>query len=160
MKTIFHCPEAPRLKGDIFCRSEPCSQLERCSFCDEGFEHVDEPEDPRAEFSLDLADTEALLQLVGLWGQGIEGVIFPKGVPKVMQGILVALNRAGYLDKFTTPLIDEGGPGTDLPRRISLGVSDDDLIVLLIRFRDLLEYALENSFLINWGPVSSDHMSP
>lgn len=154
MSTTFTCPEAPRLKGNIPCRSEPCSPAERCVFCEDGFENVDEPEDRVAELNLNGGNAATLLKLVGLWANGDGepcGELKPEEIPSVLQRILVATNREATRAPFHVPPVDEGGEGTVHARKISLGTTDEEILEHLNRFRDLLKYAHENSFFVRWG---------
>lgn len=154
MSTTFTCPEAPRLTGRIHCRSEPCTPEVRCYFCEDGFEEVDEPENPVAELNLNSGNAAAPLKILGLWKHGDGepyGELKPEEIPAVMQKILVATNHDATRAPFHVAPVDEGGPGTGQARVISLGTTDEDILERLLRFRDLLGYALKNSFLVRWG---------
>lgn len=154
MSTTFTCPEAPRLTGKIPCRSEPCTPEERCCFCEDGIENVDEPEDRVAEMNLNSGNAASLLKILGLWAHGDGepgGELKPEGIPAVLQKILVATNRDSARTPFHVAPVDEGGEGTGHARVFSFGTTDEDILERLIRFRGLLEYALKNSFMVRWG---------
>lgn len=154
MSTTFYCPEAPRLKGKFPCRSGPCTPEERCCFCEDGTEDVDEPEDRVAEMNLNSGSAASLLRILGLWTHGDGepgGELKPEEIPAVMQKILVATNRDATRAPFHVAPVDEGGEGTGHARVISFGTTDEDILERLIRFRDLLGYALKNSFMVRWG---------
>ena len=126
MSTTFYCPEAPRLTGDVPCRMSPCSPEDRCGYCKDGVETLNEPEARESEYNMGSGNAARVLETIGLWkpDEGPpSGTLAREEIPKVMQRILVVTNT----------------------------VKDTDLVGRLHRLQALLSYAHANDYIVNWG---------
>lgn len=154
MSTTFWCPSAPRHRGDVPCRMPGCSAEDRCGYCKDGTEYIDEAEDPTAECNFSSGNAASVLRLLDLWdpeGGEPTGTLQVKDIPPILERIGIITSDFALRAPCLSPPSSEGGPGTGCPRIISFGVTDDDLLRRLFRVKSLLNYALKNNFHVSWG---------
>ena len=126
MSTTFSCPESPRIIGKFACRYSPCTPENRCGYCDNGIEDVNEAEVQESEYNMGSGNAARVLRALDLWypGQGQPlGSMSADKIPQVLE---------------------------KLEEKIKYS-SDEDLVERLVRLKRLLIYAQENSFIVDWG---------
>lgn len=149
MGILVWCPEAPRLQGFYPCRMSPCTPEVRCGYCEDGVEELDEAEDPSAETTFTNAQFQVILDLIQ--ERGLEGALVPSEIPRILQRILVALNRDLSREPHLVPPVDRDERATRGAWELSFGVTHEDIQEHLTAFRGVLLYAHRNNFEVLWG---------
>ena len=164
MSITFCCPEAPSRHERVPCDSPTlgltCTAEERCGYCDDGMMDERVTECPEANFA--NANATDILRLLGLepsgWGE-IEVV----AMPSLLQRCLVVLARESSRGHLIHDASESGGErkmtvnadgmpeiGTSC-RVINCGNSDEQIVRRVTSVRDLIVWAHERNYKINWG---------
>ena len=141
-----------------------CTAEERCGYCDDGF--IEEPvyEDGAEPVNMANATARVVLDLLGLESEeGLYGSVPAERVPFLLQRCMVVLAKEGV----RAPYLDEGG---ELPRttrvvegedglptitsgpRVFMGAMSDERVVRVVgRVRDLLSSCAQRGWGVSWG---------
>lgn len=141
-----------------------CTAEERCGYCDGGEEWVDEHTVPPVDTSNAMA--RVVFNLLGVEGEGEHGLVGSvehAALPFALQRCMVVLAKEGV----RAPYLDEGG---ELPRttrvvkgedglpiittgpRVFMGSMSDERVVRVVeRVRDLLSSCAQQGWGVSWG---------